>query len=95
MKPAKRMDRRFARLVPGPQERGQTRNVRARPRSFARSFAGRVGYGEPPDATAIPSGCRFHPRCPVAQEECRSIDPELRRPASAKSPEHRAACILA
>jgi oligopeptide/dipeptide ABC transporter ATP-binding protein len=51
--------------------------------------------GETPNPVHIPSGCRFHPRCPIAQEECRSIDPELRRPASARSPEHRAACILA
>ena len=51
--------------------------------------------GETPNPVHIPSGCRFHPRCPIAQEECRSIDPELRRPESATSPEHRAACILA
>jgi oligopeptide/dipeptide ABC transporter ATP-binding protein len=24
--------------------------------------------GEPPDPTAIPSGCRFHPRCPLREE---------------------------
>jgi peptide/nickel transport system ATP-binding protein len=46
--------------------------------------------GEAPDAVRIPSGCRFHPRCPVAVPQCREIDPEL-RPASA---DHRAACIL-
>jgi oligopeptide/dipeptide ABC transporter ATP-binding protein len=51
--------------------------------------------GETPNPVHIPSGCRFHPRCPIAQEDCRSIDPELRRPDSATSPEHRAACILA
>jgi oligopeptide/dipeptide ABC transporter ATP-binding protein len=51
--------------------------------------------GEAPDATRVPSGCRFHPRCPIAIEECRSHDPELRRPREAASPEHRAACILA
>jgi oligopeptide/dipeptide ABC transporter ATP-binding protein len=51
--------------------------------------------GEAPDATRVPSGCRFHPRCPVAIDECRSHDPELRRPREAVSPEHRAACILA
>jgi oligopeptide/dipeptide ABC transporter ATP-binding protein len=51
--------------------------------------------GETPNPVHIPSGCRFHPRCPIAQEECRNIDPELRRPESATSPEHRAACILA
>lgn len=25
-----------------------------------------------PDPTALPSGCKFHPRCPYATEECRS-----------------------
>lgn len=48
--------------------------------------------GEPPDPVDVPSGCRFHPRCPVAREECRSSEPEL-RPASG-SPTHRAACVL-
>jgi oligopeptide/dipeptide ABC transporter ATP-binding protein len=59
------------------------------------STAPQILTGETPNPVHIPSGCRFHPRCPIAQEECRSIDPELRRPASATSPEHRAACILA
>jgi len=49
--------------------------------------------GETPDAVRIPSGCRFHPRCPVAIDSCRSEDPLLERPASAV-PEHRAACLL-
>jgi len=26
--------------------------------------------GEPPDPARIPSGCRFHPRCPVAEPVC-------------------------
>jgi oligopeptide/dipeptide ABC transporter ATP-binding protein len=50
--------------------------------------------GETPNPVAIPPGCRFHPRCPVARDECRAIDPELRRANAAHSPEHRAACIL-
>jgi len=50
--------------------------------------------GEAPDAARIPSGCRFHPRCPLAIEECRSNDPALRRPREARTPEHQAACIL-
>jgi oligopeptide/dipeptide ABC transporter ATP-binding protein len=29
-----------------------------------------VLQGEPPDPTRIPSGCRFHPRCPSAFERC-------------------------
>jgi peptide/nickel transport system ATP-binding protein len=50
--------------------------------------------GETPNPVHIPSGCRFHPRCPIAEERCKSIDPELRRPDAATSPQHRAACIL-
>jgi oligopeptide/dipeptide ABC transporter ATP-binding protein len=50
--------------------------------------------GEAPNAVRIPSGCRFHPRCPVAEPRCASIDPALHRPAAATSEEHRAACIL-
>ena len=49
--------------------------------------------GETPDAVRIPSGCRFHPRCPVAIDVCSSEDPALERPASAVA-EHRAACLL-
>jgi oligopeptide/dipeptide ABC transporter ATP-binding protein len=51
--------------------------------------------GETPDAVRIPSGCRFHPRCPVAIEECVRVDPALERPRNAQTPDHRAACILA
>jgi peptide/nickel transport system ATP-binding protein len=47
--------------------------------------------GEPPNPTDIPSGCRFHPRCPVAEDRCRTIDPELR---PANSDQHVAACVL-
>ncbi|MFC5134813.1 MULTISPECIES: ABC transporter ATP-binding protein [Haloferacaceae] len=34
--------------------------------------------GEVPDPIDVPSGCRFHPRCPVATEECKRIEPEWR-----------------
>jgi peptide/nickel transport system ATP-binding protein len=47
--------------------------------------------GEPPNPTDVPPGCRFHPRCPVAQDRCRTIDPPL---WPAGSQEHRAACVL-
>lgn len=33
--------------------------------------------GELPSATAPPPGCRFHPRCPVAQERCQREEPAL------------------
>jgi len=51
--------------------------------------------GEPPDAVRIPSGCRFHPRCPLAIDACRVQDPPLERPAAATGDGHVAACILA
>jgi oligopeptide/dipeptide ABC transporter ATP-binding protein len=50
--------------------------------------------GEAPNAITIPSGCRFHPRCPIAVERCQGVDPQLAQPASSTSPHHRAACIL-
>jgi peptide/nickel transport system ATP-binding protein len=33
--------------------------------------------GTAPPATAFPPGCRFHPRCPLAVEQCRSAAPPL------------------
>ena len=33
--------------------------------------------GETPDAAHIPTGCRFHPRCPVAFDRCRVEEPPL------------------
>jgi peptide/nickel transport system ATP-binding protein len=50
--------------------------------------------GETPDPVHVPAGCRFHPRCPVAQDVCRTEDPKLRPAAGAASPEHRAACLF-
>jgi oligopeptide/dipeptide ABC transporter ATP-binding protein len=47
--------------------------------------------GETPDAVRIPQGCRFHPRCPIAIPECKTIDPALEPVAQ----DQRAACILA
>jgi len=51
--------------------------------------------GETPNPIVIPSGCRFHPRCPIAIDECLISDPDLRGPAGASSAPHRAACLLA
>jgi peptide/nickel transport system ATP-binding protein len=50
--------------------------------------------GETPNPVDVPAGCRFHPRCPVAEERCRLEDPQLRLPATATSPAHQAACLL-
>jgi peptide/nickel transport system ATP-binding protein len=49
--------------------------------------------GETPNPIEVPSGCRFHPRCPVAEPRCRTIDPQLHA-GSAAPPDHEAACVL-
>jgi oligopeptide/dipeptide ABC transporter ATP-binding protein len=46
--------------------------------------------GETPDPSRIPSGCRFHPRCPKAFDECRAVDPVLYEVGAG----HAAACLL-
>jgi oligopeptide/dipeptide ABC transporter ATP-binding protein len=45
--------------------------------------------GSPPDMIAPPAGCRFHPRCPFAQSDCRSGDFPLRMIAQGRT----TACI--
>jgi len=47
--------------------------------------------GELPSPADPPSGCRFHTRCPIAQERCRTEVPEFRK----VGPEHWASCHYA
>jgi len=50
--------------------------------------------GDPPSPVDLPSGCRFHPRCPIAQEPlCSTEDPALA--AGSAGPAHVAACHFA
>src|SRR5438128_4016198 len=50
--------------------------------------------GDPPSPIRLPSGCRFHPRCPVAQTPlCADADPALS--AGPGHSEHVAACHFA
>jgi len=54
--------------------------------------------GEPPDPTAIPTGCRFHPRCPALRDgaadavatDCRGKE----LPVLSGTGGHEAACWL-
>ncbi len=45
--------------------------------------------GAPPSLAALPPGCPFAPRCPLAVDECRAAEPELVQVATS----HHAACI--
>jgi oligopeptide/dipeptide ABC transporter ATP-binding protein len=45
--------------------------------------------GETPNPIDLPSGCRFHPRCPVASDECSQTEPQLR----SVGPDHQVACL--
>jgi oligopeptide transport system ATP-binding protein len=44
--------------------------------------------GDPPSPSDPPPGCRFHPRCPIAMEECSQEPPDWRE----ISPGHWIAC---
>lgn len=46
--------------------------------------------GEIPNLTSLPSGCRFHPRCPFAEDQCAKNDPLLEE----KEKGHFVACHL-
>jgi oligopeptide/dipeptide ABC transporter ATP-binding protein len=47
--------------------------------------------GETPNPVDLPQGCRFRPRCPVAEARCAATDPQLAEVAD----DHRVACLLA
>ena len=85
-------------------EHGPTRDVLANPRHpYAQALLSVVPVpdpgtrrkpvilrGETPDPSRIPSGCRFHPRCPFAFDRCPVVDP----PLFDVGPLHQAACLL-
>ena len=49
--------------------------------------------GDPPSPIQLPPGCRFHPRCPIAQPICRQLDPALSHGHGEAT--HAAACHFA
>ena len=85
-------------------EHGPTREVLATPRHpYAQALLSVVPIpdpstrrrpvilgGETPDPSRIPTGCRFHPRCPLAFDRCPQVDP----PLYPVGPDHQAACLL-
>ncbi len=46
--------------------------------------------GRPPALDQPPSGCRFHPRCPLVMDRCKTLEPQMVELA----PGHRVACHL-
>jgi oligopeptide/dipeptide ABC transporter ATP-binding protein len=57
---------------------------------FERARPAPLMSGDAPSAIHPPSGCRFHTRCPLAEERCGVQEPPLRRIAD----DHEAACWL-
>jgi peptide/nickel transport system ATP-binding protein len=81
-------------------EEGDTRSILTRPRHPYTQYlikslpslderSERVSIpGRPPALDKPPSGCRFHPRCPLVKDKCLTVDPET----IAVEPGHRVAC---
>jgi oligopeptide/dipeptide ABC transporter ATP-binding protein len=57
--------------------------------------APKILRGETPNPGRVPAGCRFHPRCPIAQAQCKVVDPELRTGTTTSGSTHAVACLLA
>jgi oligopeptide/dipeptide ABC transporter ATP-binding protein len=68
-----------------PYTRGLLASV---PRMFGPIDELRPVEGQPPDLAALPVGCHFAPRCPLADERCHSIYPDTATYAD----DHLAAC---
>lgn len=72
-------------------EEGPASEVAARPAHpyTAALVARRALPGEPPSPAALPPGCAFHPRCPIARPRCAVETPSLDEDGTGR----RAACF--
>lgn len=50
--------------------------------------------GDPPNPINPPSGCRFHTRCPFAEEVCATTEPPLYTKSGADAVDHAVACHM-
>ena len=64
--------------------------ISAIPHADGTSFMPQDLPGDVPNPMSPPSGCRFHPRCPLAKEECKTQEPELRKLSDGRN----VACVL-
>jgi len=64
--------------------------ISAIPHADGTSFMPKDLPGDVPNPMSPPSGCRFHPRCPLAKAECASNEPELRKLADGRD----VSCVL-
>ncbi len=72
------VERGPAEAVSGQPLHPYTRALLSAVPSLGRRRGGRIRLrGEPPKPTNPPSGCAFHPRCPIAQPLCSRQEPEL------------------
>jgi peptide/nickel transport system ATP-binding protein len=49
----------------------------AMPHGFVDSPPLPAPIGEAPDLRSLPTGCKFHPRCPFVMEKCRETEPPI------------------
>jgi peptide/nickel transport system ATP-binding protein len=66
-------------------------NVMPKPKISKQKQKRMILKGETPNPSNIPTGCRFHTRCPFAEEKCKVEEPELTQ----YSDGHFAACHFA
>ena len=64
--------------------------ISAIPHADGTSFMPQDLPGDVPNPMSPPSGCRFHPRCPLAKVECKTQEPGLRKLGDGRD----VACVL-